>query len=525
MQKTFSLPTVMSHDFSRSPEAKIDRSQIDRSSGYKSTIDAGYLIPFFTDEVLPGDTFNVKATILARLATPKYPVMDNIYLDTFWFFCPDRLLWDNFQKFMGERRDPDDSIDYTWPVQTAPASGYAENSLADYFGIPTNITGTPNLRASLFRMYNLTWNQWFRDENLQDSVVVDLDDGPDTDTDYTLLKRGKRHDYFTSCLPWTQKGDEVMLPVGTSAPITGFATGGGTSFTGSGAGFYESNGDEASGTNWASAGYRIQGDNTTKIPNIYADLSSATGATINQLIESFAIQDLLVRDARGGTRYIELVQSHYGVTSPDSRLQRVEFLGMSSKPLSFYSVPNTSGTATEVQGSLAAYATGEVNNEGFVKSFTEHGWIMGLVNVRADLTYQQGLERKWTRSTRYDLYWPSLANLGEQAVLNKELYMQGTSADDDVFGYQERWAEYRYKPSLITGAMRSNAATSLDAWHLSQDFGSLPTLGDTFIQENPPVDRVIAVPSEPHIIFDSYIKALCARPIPLNSIPSLTNHL
>ena len=524
MQKSFSLPSVMSHDFSRSPKVNIQRSQIDRSSGYKSTFDAGFLIPFFWDEVLPGDTFNIKATLFARLATPIYPIMDNLYLDTHWFFCPERLLWENWKRFCGEQDDPSDSIDFVMPVQTPPSAGYAEGSLGDYLGIPIDIADTPDVRAGIFRMYNRTYNEWFRDENLQDSVVVDRDDGPDLDTDYTLLKRGKRHDYFTSCLPWPQKGDQVTLPIGTSAPIERVDNGAGVKVYEAGTNTLQTSGN----VDVTGAGF-LDGTSSTILsldPNgsLQADLTAVAGATINDLIQSFAIQDLLVRDARGGTRYTELLQSHFGVTSPDSRLQRVEYLGGSSKPISFYSVPNTTDAGTAPQGALSAYATGNINNEGFVKSFTEHGLIMGLVSLRADLNYQQGLERKWSRSTRYDFYWPSLANLGEQAVLNKEIYLQGTSADDDVFGYQERWAEYRYKPSLITGALRSAAATPLDAWHVAQDFGSLPTLNSTFIEENPPIDRIIAVPSEPHIIFDSYIKAICARPMPLYSVPSLANH-
>lgn len=525
--KNFSLPSVMSHDFSRAPRADISRSQFKSNGGYKSAFDAGFLIPFFWDEALPGDTVNLKATIFARLATPIYPIMDNLYLDTHWFFCPERLVWDNWQKFMGERTNPDDSIDFTMPVQTPPALGYTENSLADYLGIPPGIEGTPAPRAGIFRMYNLTWNQWFRDENLQDSVVVDTDDGPDTDTDYVLLKRGKRHDYFTSCLPWPQKGDQVNLPLAGTAPVLGIGINTTSPSTGSSPNFRETGATSVQTVTTFGNNVIIEEDSSnTGYPGVFADLTNATSATINDLIQSFAIQDLLVRDARGGTRYTEIIQAHFGVTSPDSRLQRVEFLGSSSRPLSFYTVPNPIDTTTPA-GKLSAYASGMINNEGFTKSFTEHGYIMGIVSLRADLNYQQGLLRKWSRSTRYDFYWPSLANLGEQAVLNKEIYLQGTAggtADDEVFGYQERWAEYRYHASLITGAMRSSAATPLDAWHLAQDFTALPTLNSDFIEEDPPVDRVIAVPSEPHIIFDAYFDIVKARPMPMYSVPSLANH-
>lgn len=529
-QPAFRLPSVMSHDFSRAPRADISRSQIDRSSGYKSAFDAGWLIPFFWDEVLPGDTFNVKSTIFARLATPIHPVMDNIYLDTHWFFCPERLLWDNWKKFCGEQTNPGDSIDFVMPTIDLQATGYLENSLGDYMGLPTKVTNTPAVRAGIFRMYNRTWNEWFRDENLQNSVVLNLGNGPDALSDYTLLKRGKRHDYFTSCLPWPQKGQQVTLPLGTKAPISGFGV---TTASLSTVGSTRKDSTSMS-TSYArnfdssisSFFMRSTGTGTAADqPDVFADLTLATGATINQLIQSFAIQDLLVTDARGGTRYTELVQSHFGVTSPDSRLQRVEYLGGSSQPMSFYAVPNTSAVTGTPQGALAAYSVGNINNEGFVQSFTEHGLILGLVSVRADLNYQQGLERKWSRSTRYDFYWPSLANLGEQAVLNKEIFLSGNpTVDNSVFGYQERWAEYRYKPSLITGTMRSNATAPLDSWHLAQNFGALPVLNSSFIQEDPPIDRVIAVSAEPHIIFDSYTKAICARPMPLYSVPSLNNH-
>lgn len=529
-KSAFKLPSVMQHDFSRAPQVGISRSQIDMSCGYKSAFDAGYLIPFFAQEILPGDTLNVRATILARLATPIYPIMDNLYLDTHWFFCPNRLLWNNWKKMMGEQDNPADSIAFTTPRQTIPVGGYPLNSLGDYFGQPLLIAGQENPNALFFRMYNRTWNEWFRDENLQNSVTLDLGDGPDTAANYALLKRGKRFDYFTGCLPWPQKGTAVSMPLGTSAPVLGIGAKATAVYNVAGSTFRESDGTAGTGSNWmtntGSTDIGIQQGSVAGYPGIYADLSAATGATVNLLIQSFAIQDLLTIDARGGTRYTEILQAHFGVTSPDARLQRVEFLGSSSNSLEFYSVPNTSDTVSRKQGALAAYSQGLINNEGFVKSFTEHGIVMGLVSLRADLTYSQGLLRKWSRTTRYSYYWPALAHLSEQPIYNKEIFCQGTAgagADDQVFGYQERWAEYRYNPSQMTSLMRPDAAGTLAAWHVSQDFASLPTLGNTFIQENPDIDRAIAVPSEPHIIFDSYIKVIAARPMPLYSIPGLAN--
>lgn len=519
------------HQFSMIPRADIPRSKFDRQTSYKTTFDSGYLVPVFVDEVLPGDTINLQMTAFARLATPLFPVMDNMHLDSFFFFVPNRLVWENWQKFMGERwPDPDSSIDYTVPECTSPAGGYAVGSLQDYMGLPTagQITGSNTVTHCNFwpRGYNLIWNEWFRDENLQDSVPVDLGDGPDDPTDYVLLRRGKRHDYFTSALPWPQKGDAVTLPLGGEARVA-------IPTNSNHVGVWSETSSEYRriGQNSGDAYLAIEAVTTNANNSLYADLSTATAATINQLRQSFQIQKLLERDARGGSRYTEIVRSHYGVVSPDARLQRPEYLGGGSTPVSINPVTQTSATGlaedTTPQGNLAAFGTALAYGHGFTYSSTEHGLIIGMVAVRADLTYQQGLQRMWSRSTRYDFYFPAFATLGEQAVLNKEIYATGTSTDDDVFGYQERWAEYRYKPSQITGLFRSTAAGTLDAWHLAQNFGTLPTLNDTFIQDTPPVDRVVAIGEEANgqqFLFDAFFDVKQARPMPLYSVPGLIDH-
>lgn len=526
-----SMPSIMApqHDFSQVPRAEIPRSSFDRSHGLKTTFDAGWLIPVFVDEALPGDTFSLNMTGFGRLSTPLRPFMDNVYINSFFFFVPYRLLWSNFQKFMGQQDNPGDSTSYLVPQIVSPVGGYAEQSIFDYMGLPTKVPGMSHSALPL-RAYNLVYNEWFRDQNLQNSVARNMGDGPDVYTDYNLKKRGKRHDYFTSCLPWPQKGTAVNIPLGSTAPIKGIGYSSGTASAGP-VTVMETSGSTsyANYLGTAAASGIIQALPGAAHPQIFADLTQATGATINQLRQAFQMQKLLERDARGGTRYTEIVRAHFNVVSPDARLQRPEYLGGGQGTININQVAQTAPTVAgqTPQGNLAAYGTTTVSNHGFTKSFTEHGVVLGLVSVRADLNYQQGLNRMWSRSTKYDFYWPALAMIGEQAVLNQEIYAVGSAVpgqDALAFGFQERFAEYRYKPSVITGKMRSNSAQPLDTWHLAQNFTALPALNDAFIQDNPPISRVVAVPSEPNFLWDAFFKFRCARPMPVYGVPGLIDH-
>lgn len=545
---------VRGHRFSDAPAMYMKRTKFDRSHVYKTTFNSGKLIPVFVDEVLPGDTTRMSVNYFARLATPIKPIMDNIYLDWFFFFVPNRLVWEHWQNFCFEQEDPDDSTDYVIP--TIAATGNSDNayigSLWDYFGLPVNTSGNlSGISALPFRGVYLIWNEWFRDENLQKSVKIQKGDTNDVLSSYQSSEqpswvfssgtnivpgfacppRGKRHDYFTSALPWTQKGPGVQVPLTGNAFVYDAQ---GVSIPNMPSAVKEVNvagrlmTRETDG-NWPHEVYEYNQSNASLFASnkfSYADLESISGATINSLRTAFQMQKFYERLARGGTRYTEVLRSFFGVVSPDARLQRPEFLGSFTKMVNVNPIAQTSATDdTSPQGNLSAYGVTAAKFHGFIKSFVEHGYIFGFVCARADLTYQQGINKMWLRSTVYDFYWPTFAHLGEQAIELREIYAQGTEADTTVFGYQERYAEYRYKPSQITGKFRSSVTGgNLDVWHLSQFFKNAPTLNEEFIVEHPPINRIIAVPSEPEFLLDIGFRYTTVRPMPMFGTPGLVDH-
>lgn len=550
------------------PKAQIPRSVFTRSHSYKTAMPVSKLVPFFVDEVLPGDTFNLKTTILARLSTPIVPFMDNLHLRTFFFFVPNRLVWDHWEAMNGDQRSgPTASTDYMVPQ--AQINNLAIGTLGDFLGLPTGVNKNVPVSELPLRAISLIWNEWFRDENLQAAYNIDKNTEREysgdqamssTNVDNPLLYSSqcppiaKFHDYFTSALPWPQKGPGVEISLGGSVPIVGSGDlifdsskqWSGSIASGPGSYVSPSRSSDYNQNSWAfgagtedvslgsvagrSSGYTVLGSVSVPVDapvGWNVDLSKATPISINDLRQAFQIQKLYERDARGGTRYTEILRSHFGVVSPDARLQRPEYLGGGRTRINVNPVQQTSATADgsgTPQGNLSAYAVAVDTGHSFTKSFVEHGWIIGFVAVQSDLTYQQGLNRMWSRKARFDYYWPVFAHLGEQAILNKEIYCQGTEADDKVFGYQERYAEYRYFPGIITGHMRSTSSTPLDAWHLAEKFETAPQLNGTFIQDATPIERVVAVTNEPPLILDAWFDLKCVRPMPVYSTPGLVDH-
>lgn len=518
--------------FAEIPKATIPRSVFERSSTVKTAFNHGYLIPIYVDEVLPGDTHTVRGSVFARLATPLKPFFDRLWLDVHWFFVPNRIVWDNWIKMMGEQKNPGDSTDFLLPIVNFP-TGVPSGTLFDFMGVPTE-AGDTTITSLPGRCYNEIYNEWYRDQDIGPRQTISTGDGPDSVGSFNILARAKKHDYFTSARPWPQKGDAVSVPLGEYAEIgTTLANVEGNTVTIKD--FTDGSDRLLNSTGGAGQDEVFVGANQTVDAQLLADLSNATMVTINQLREGFQIQRLLERDARGGTRYTEINRSHFGVSSPDSRVQRPEFLGggrvfINVSPIAQTAASVIDGTgangevAATPQGNLSAMGVGSETNIGFTKSFTEHGYIIGIASAQGETTYQQGLNRMWSRQTRFDFFWPALSRLGEQSILSKEIYHDGSAEDDSVFGYQERFAEYRYRPSVVTGAMRSNSTAPLDFWHLAQDFGARPVLGPSFINEYQPVERVIAVPDEPHYLLDCYISMRSVRPMPLYGVPGYVDH-
>lgn len=534
IQLNKTLPENTSHSFARVPGVNIERSTFDRKHSWTGTLDAGELVCNYMDEMLPGDTFDMSSAFVLEMQPTKKPIMDNLYVDGHYWFVPYRLVWENFERMMGQRDDPADSIDFLAPIVTWTNAdgkiGFA-NNFSDC-GWP-QITPTVSLSgaAGPFRALAKTWNNWYRDENLQDSLVVPVDDGPDAITVYnTRFKRGKRHDYFTSCLPFVQKGDPVSVSLAASTAPVEIVTGVGTP------GLIRKASDDSLPSSAHALSHNSSGEFINALPtDVYydpdgtlaANLSSVT-VLINDLRYANMVQELLERDARGGTRFTEIVRSHFGVVSPDARLQRPEFLGSWSQPIRSMMVPQTSpSSGSDPQAQLAAYTRDSGFHHGFRYSATEHGFVFCLVSIRADLNYQQGLRKMWNRRSRYDFYMPVLAHLGEQPVYNKEIYAIGDDGtqDDAVFGYQEAWADYRYFPSLITGKVNSLATGTLDLYNVSQNFGSLPTLSSDFIEEDPDISRVVFITTEPAFVMNIFHNLKCTRPLPVYSIPQLSSRM
>lgn len=537
----------------------MSRSTFKRSHSVKTSFNVGDIVPFFCDEVLPGDTFDITTAKVVRMPSLLTPIMDNLYLDTYYFFVPNRLCWSHWRELMGENTQSAwiPTVEYQVPQITAPQGGWNIGTIADYFGIPTGISGI-SVNAMPFRAYALICNEWFRDENLSDPLNIPVDDatvaGVNTGTFVTDVAKGgkpykaaKYHDYFTSCLPSPQKGPDVKIPVasGSKMPVVPQAdqvpssligsqlytatlvnNGSGTSPVQNMAIMFGADGSQSSSKPVSGS---VDSGQAPIINNLWAVETNPVAATINQLRMAFQIQKLYERDARGGTRYIELLKSHFGVTSPDARLQRPEYLGGNRIPIVIDEVNQTSGTVSSgtPQGNPTGQSRTTDVHHDVKKSFVEHGFIIGVMVARYEHTYQQGLERFWSRKDRFDYYWPVFANLGEQAVKNKEIYCDGSAKDDEVFGYQEAWADYRYKPNRVTGEMRSSAPQSLDIWHLADDYSGLPSLSDSWIHEDSgTVDRVIAVSesNSNQLWCDLYINNRCTRPMPLYSIPGLIDH-